>query len=207
MIIEFMYKKKSILSVMAVVLAVLQLATVLFSWIVSSAIPSLPCRSMLSSEGIRWFMGSFVDNVSSPLLVWLILFVMAYGTFTHSRFKEVFALNGIADYRQRHAFYVALTVAVVILIVVVALSFVPHAVLLGVSGSLYPSAFSSAIVPVCAFIVVASSISYGVACGRYSDINEIFEGLYVGFYKLSSLFPIYILAVQLYYSIRYVLII
>ena len=107
----------------------------------------------------------------------------------------------------RHAFYVALTVAVVILIVVVALSFVPHAVLLGVSGSLYPSAFSSAIVPVCAFIVVASSISYGVACGRYSDINEIFEGLYVGFYKLSSLFPIYILAVQLYYSIRYVQII
>ena len=95
MIIEFMYKKKSILSVMAVVLAVLQLATVLFSWIVSSAIPSLPCRSMLSSEGIRWFMGSFVDNVSSPLLVWLILFVMAYGTFTHSRFKEVFAVNGI----------------------------------------------------------------------------------------------------------------
>lgn len=152
-------------------------------------------------------MGSFVDNMSGPLLVWLVLFVVACGTFTHSGLKGAFALNKNSDYRQRHALYVALTFALAVLVVVGLLAFVPHAVLLGVSGGLFPSAFSSAIVPVCAFIVTFSSITYGVACGRYSNIKEIFEGMYVGFYKLAPLFPIYVLAVQLYYSIRYVLIV
>lgn len=192
---------------MAIVLAISQMVIVLFSWIVSSVAPTLSCRSILSGEGLRWFLGSFVDNISSPLLVWLILLAIAYGSCVHSGLKDAFITFRKSDYRQRHAVSVSITAAVVILLIFSLLSFVPHAMLLGVSGSLFPSAFSSALIPVLAFVVVVSSIIYGIACGRYLTVKETFKSIYVGYYMFAPVFPIYIMAVQLYYSVCYVFIV
>lgn len=201
-----MGRREKLFPVTALVLVVLQIATVLFSWIVSSVSPTLPYRSLLSSDGLRWFFGSFVDNISCPLLTWLILIVIAYGAYVHSGLKSALITFRKSDYRQRHALSVAIIVGVVIMLLFSIFSFVPHAILLGVSGGLFPSPFSSVLIPALAFILVVSSVVYGLACGRYSSVTEIFRGLYAGFYIFAPIFPVYVLAVQLYYSVRYILI-
>ena len=52
---------------------------VLASWLLTAAMPDEFSRSLLSAEGIRWFMGHFALNMSSVWLVWLLLFSLAWG--------------------------------------------------------------------------------------------------------------------------------
>ena len=56
----------------AAVMAILQVALFLVSWLITAASPETTVRSLLSNEGIRWFFGSVVDNVASPPLVWIV---------------------------------------------------------------------------------------------------------------------------------------
>ena len=57
---------------LTLVLAALQILLILVSWIVSSATQQTYVHSLLSSEGIRWFMGRFSENLATPVLVWLL---------------------------------------------------------------------------------------------------------------------------------------
>lgn len=198
---------KKILPFVASWLVFLQVALVLLSWIISTVSPSLPVKSMLSGEGIRWFIGGFTDGMASPLLVWLLLCSVAAGAFSYSNLYSALRLvcSGChVSYRQRHALFTALVVLLAIVIVVILLAFIPHAILLGVTGGLFPSAFSSGLVPVAAFAVTSISIVYGLAVGRFTDVGSVFRSLYAGLYMSAPLWPIYILAVQLYSSVRYV---
>ena len=77
--------KNKLLGIVAVVLLLLQVAVIIVSWLVSAAMPDVPIHSLLSSEGIRWFFGTFVDNLLTPLLVWLLLLSMAWSTVSKSR--------------------------------------------------------------------------------------------------------------------------
>ena len=63
---------------LCILLIVLQLLLVLVSWLLTAAMPDLAMRSLLSPEGIRWFFGHFTENIAQPLLVWLILFHIAF---------------------------------------------------------------------------------------------------------------------------------
>ena len=65
--------KRNVLPGVAAALAILQVVLVLLSWAIVTVMPSLPLRSLLSGEGIRWFLGTFVDNISGSLLAWIIL--------------------------------------------------------------------------------------------------------------------------------------
>ena len=76
------------LGYIVLVLLVAQLALILLSWLVTAAFPELPMRSVLSSEGIRWFFGSFVSNQLSPLLIYFIMAVMAVGACVRSRLYD-----------------------------------------------------------------------------------------------------------------------
>lgn len=198
---------KKVLPFLTFGLGFLQIALVLLSWIISTVSPSLPVKSMLSGEGIRWFLGGFTDCMASPLLVWLLLCSVAAGAFSYSNLYSALRLvfsGSPVSYRQRHALFTVLAAMLMIIIVVILLAFIPHAVLLGVTGSLFPSAFSAGLVPVVAFTVTFLSIVYGFVVGRFTDANSVFRSLYVGLYMSAPLFPVYILAVQLYASVRYV---
>ena len=63
---------KRFMAFTALVLLLAELVLILLSWILF-AIGEEEVRSLLSSEGIRWFVGGFTTMVSSPLLVWLII--------------------------------------------------------------------------------------------------------------------------------------
>jgi aminobenzoyl-glutamate transport protein len=56
---------------------------IIVSWLLS-AMRLEGVRSMLSSEGIRWFVGGFSDIVANPLLAWLLLALIAVGSVVQS---------------------------------------------------------------------------------------------------------------------------
>lgn len=191
----------------AIILVIIQVFLVLFSWIVAAVVPSLPLKSLLSGEGIRWFMGSFANNISNQFLVWMLLWAMSYGSFVKSGLGNAIIKLGKGvglTYRQRHAVYSSIAVFVLSCICIILLAFVPHAILVGVSGNLFPSPFSAAIVPILAFVLMVMSLLYGMLCGTFAGIGDAFNSLCSGIIMSAPLFPIYILAIQLFYSTLFI---
>ena len=202
-------------------LLVSQLALILLSWLVTAAFPELPMRSVLSSEGIRWFFGSFVSNQLSPLLIYFIMAVMAVGACVRSRLYDALreTLSNTRSslttssihqhkvhYREKVGLRIALVEFIVYVIIMVLLTAIPHAILLSVTGQLFPSSFSSSFIPSLSLIIIIMSLTYGVASGTIDSVAKMHKILVGGLEVGSRLVPTYVVGIQLYMSIRYVFI-
>lgn len=186
---------------------VIQVVLILFSWIVSVVDTGISGRSLLSTDGIRWFFGTFADNVGSVPLVWMVLLSVGWGAVRTSGLYTALcsmAAHRTLNYRSRYALVTAVTSALLMVLCVLLLTFLPHALLLSVTGSLWPSPFSSSLVPVVSFIMVSSSVVYGLQSGVLSTVDDVFRCLYSGLGIAAPLFPLYIVAVELLYSIYFV---
>lgn len=152
---------KNKLGTIACLLAVVQVMLILVSWVIAAAFPELNTHSLLSSEGIRWFFGRFVDNMQTRFLVWIILVTIALGAFNTSGLTSAISPRTSAPlhYRQRMALRVVGIELIILLVAIVLLTAIPHAVLLSVTGSLWPSSFSASIIPIVTFIVSICSIT------------------------------------------------
>ena len=188
-------------------LVVAELLLVILSWLLS-ATRLEGVRSLLSSEGVRWFFGSFTEMVASPLLVWLLLGLCAWGclqrsgllTFSPFHLFTFFPLT----YRDKVAMRVSLVFLVLYLIVIALLTLAPHAILLSATGSLFPSAFSRSLVPIVCFGLCLVSLVFGLISGRLHGLADILEALSTGIAQGASLIIIYLFAIQLYESLRFV---
>ena len=209
------------LGYIVLVLLVAQLALILLSWLVTATFPELSMRSMLSSEGIRWFFGSFVSNQLSPLLIYFIMAVMAVGACVRSRLYDALretlsntrsSLTTSSDhqhkvhYREKVGLRIALVEFIVYVIIMVLLTAIPHAILLSVTGQLFPSSFSSSFIPSLSLIIIIMSLTYGVASGTIDSVAKMHKVLVGGLEVGSRLVPTYVVGIQLYMSIRYVFI-
>jgi len=209
------------LGYIVLVLLVSQLALILLSWLVTAAFPELPMRSVLSSEGIRWFFGSFVSNQLSPLLIYFIMAVMAVGACVRSRLYDALretlsntrsSLTTSSNhqhkvhYREKVGLRIALVEFIVYVIIMVLLTAIPHAILLSVTGQLFPSSFSSSFIPSLSLIIIIMSLTYGVASGTIDSVAKMHKILVGGLEVGSRLVPTYVVGIQLYMSIRYVFI-
>ena len=209
------------LGYIVLVLLVAQLALILLSWLVTAAFPELSMRSVLSSEGIRWFFGSFVSNQLSPLLIYFIMAVMAAGACVRSRLYDALratfsntrsCLTKSSDhqhkvhYREKVGLRIALVEFIVYVIIMVLLTAIPHAILLSVTGQLFPSSFSSSFIPSLSLIIIIMSLTYGVASGTIDSVAKMHKVLVGGLEVGSRLVPTYVVGIQLYMSIRYVFI-
>ena len=209
------------LGYIVLVLLVSQLALILLSWLVTAAFPELPMRSVLSSEGIRWFFGSFVSNQLSPLLIYFIMAVMAVGACVRSRLYDALretlsntrsSLTTSSNhqhkvhYREKVGLRIALVEFIVYVIIMVLLTAIPHAILLSVTGQLFPSSFSSSFIPSLSLIIIIMSLTYGVASGTIDSVAKMHKILVGGLEVGSRLVPTYLIGIQLYMSIRYVFI-
>ncbi|MCD8202891.1 MAG: AbgT family transporter [Prevotella sp.] len=203
-----MHVRKKVYGYVAAVLLIMQVALILCSWIINAISPSLPVRSILSSEGIRWFCGSFIENMLTSLLAWLLLLSIVWGTFKGSGLRGILYTlckgERLLSYRQRHALLTVLGEIVVFGVIVFLLTFVPHAILLGVTGSLFPSTFINGLIPMLAFIIVVISITYGIINGEYVDIEGIFRDICDGVCFFVPIIIVYLFAVQLYSSMLFV---
>ena len=209
------------LGYIVLVLLVSQLALILLSWLVTAAFPELPMRSILSSEGIRWFFGSFVSNQLSPLLIYFIMAVMAVGACVRSRLYDALretlsntrsSLTTSSNhqhkvhYREKVGLRIALVEFIVYVIIMVLLTAIPHAILLSVTGQLFPSSFSSSFIPSLSLIIIIMSLTYGVASGTIDSVAKMHKVLVGGLEVGSRLVPTYVVGILLSMSIKYVFI-
>ena len=188
-------------------LLLLQIMVVILSWMIKTIYPEFNGRSLLSGEGVRWFLGNFTNNVASNILVWIILIGLSWGAIHASHILQVFKRSHTLSYRERLGFRVVLIEIMIWFIVIVLLSFIPNAAMLSITGQLFPSSFSKSIVPLIAFIALFSSITYGLIIGRLRKGNLIIEALSNGIKQIAPYIIIYIILVQLIYSIKFVLLI
>ena len=203
-------RMKSKLGWTVLVLVTAQLALILLSWLITAAFPELPIRSLLSSEGVRWFFGSFTANQLTPLLAWFITAAMAVGACVRSRLWAAFCtkMSGLLHRRDstdgRIGLRLALAEFMVYVVIMLLLTVVPHAILLSVTGELFPSAFSSSLIPSLSFVFIVMSLSYGVASGTVDSVARMHRVLVGGLEAGARIVPAYVIGVQLYMSLLYV---
>lgn len=198
--------KNRVIAILAFILAIAQVLLILMSWVLSAAIPELPIRSLLGSEGIRWFFRTFTDNLQSPLMIWILLASIAWGALKNSGMWNYIIGERNEVYRQRFAFRVALFELLFFLLIIGILILPSHAILLSVTGYLFPSSFSQSIIPSLCFILCTMSVSYGYLSGSLSSLTDISYSLTIGISHTKFLWLIYILGMEFYSSIRFVLI-
>jgi aminobenzoyl-glutamate transport protein len=169
---------------------------VILSWLLS-ALRVEGVRSLLSSEGIRWFFSSFNDLVASPVLGWLLLLMCALGCLQKSGVTSLFGRRVAINFRDRLALYVAIAFLVIYAIIIILLTLMPHAILLSSTGHLFPSAFSRSLVPIIAFGICVFSVSFGLMAGVMRSVSDILYALSFGIAKGAPFFVFYLFAVQL----------
>ena len=185
------------------VLLVAECVLIIVSWLLSAArIEGV--RSMLSSEGIRWFFGGFSSIVGNSLLAWLLLVLIAGGSLQQSGVVAHFKTKGEPSFRNRLALRVSCVFLLLYAIVIAMLTLMPHAILLSFSGHLFPSAFSRGLVPIVCFGVTLFSVVYGIISGNKRKGEDVLDILSYGLRQGSSLIVIYIFAIQFYASLRFV---
>ena len=200
-------KNSRFFSALGLAILCLQAGVMLVSWVVNAADPQLHIRPILSAEGLRWLFGSFVDNLASPLTVWLILIAMAWGALEASGLlKAVYGLQRPSrlSFRQALGLWLVLFEVAAFVAVSLLLTAVPHALLLSITGHLFPSSFSRGLLPMLAAMALILSLSYGAASGTLDTLGKAYEACLFGFRKWAVLWPIYILATELICSIMFV---
>ena len=198
--------KTKFLARVALVLVLAQTVLILVSWIINAMAPQAAVRSLLSSEGIRWFVGQYVNMLASPLLVWLLLLSMAFGCIRSCGLSESNSRRANPFFRYRELAALRLSTIIVILYVLLILSMtvIPHAVLLSATGSLLPSAFTRAIVPILSVGMILFSVTYGLSVGSFKSVHSIVNSLSNGIAWAAPLFVLYVLLLQFYESLKFV---
>ena len=198
---------------MALLLALVVL--VLVSWLLS-ATKGEGVRSLLSSEGIRFFFGGFTDMLLKPLLVWLLLLSMAWGCLRQSgllhclpfipqrKQENASSQNYRSPLGGRKGGFLLLVILVVYVGIALLLAISPQAVLLSATGQLWPSPFSHALVPMIAFGVLLLSITYGLLTRRFLSVADVCKSLIQGIVSAAPLLLLYVLAMQLFGALRFV---
>ena len=191
---------------MAVIaVALTQLLLFLVSWLIVAASPETTIRSLLSSEGFRWFFGKFVYNVTTPPLAWIIVSAMAYGAIRDSAILKIWRKGrGEWTYRQTFAFRIVLVQLLAYVLFIALVAFIPHAPLLSATGSLQHSSFLHSIIPVTAAAMTLAAGTFGMLTATMRSIVDVVISMVRGVERSAILIVFYIFAAELFYSIAYV---
>ncbi len=192
---------KKLIPYIALFLILAELVLILVSWLLSAAMPNSGVRSMLSGEGIRWFLGHYGTILATPILSWLILAAIAVGCL---RSCGVFSHSSPYTYRERRAMLIGGGTLLTCVVAVLLLTVVPHAVLVSATGGLFPSPFSYSLIPVISFSLCAFSIVYGLIAGTFQSLRDVYDSLLYGIRWAAPCVLFYILLIQFYESLRFV---
>ena len=181
-----------------------ELLLIMVSWLLSATTAG-NVRSLLSGEGIRWLLGSFVDTLQTPLLVWLLLLAMAFGCLQACGcMRSHRDGNGRRRHRVLTPLRGALLLTLLFVAVVVVMVAVPRAVLLSATGSLWPSPFSQALVPLLALGMIVFAVAYGIMARTFTSFTAVVQALAQGVAEAAPLFVLYVLAAQFVASLAFV---
>lgn len=166
------------------------------SWLISTAWQESGVASLLSADGIRWFIGNYARLLASPYLVWIILAGLSIGIFKGS---------GLAKPRKGLALQVTIIMLLLQTSAIILLSFIPHAILLSSTGNLLNSSFSAGIIPMLCFVLFVCSITYGVLESEYITLRQLYAVAIHGISISAPYILLYLFAAQLYHSLIYIL--
>lgn len=197
-------KHQRLMAYASCVLLLLQVITVLVSWVWGSVILDTNVSSLLTADGVRWFCSSLVDNVRSPLLIYILLIGLTAGQVKRSKILADLASFSTLPSFQRKAMTVALWEMAAILVVVAYLTLAPHAVLLSALGTLFPSSFSAFLVPLLCTMAGVASITYGCICGNIRSGSDVFDAAVEGGQMSVPYVIVYMLSAELYSSVCWV---
>ncbi len=185
-------------------IVVAEVALVLLSWMLSVFIPDIGNRSLLGDEGIRWLLGRHVEILAAPTLVHIILISIGWGCLYHSGLWRAITSYRTLTTRERSALIHSAVLGTIYVALILALSIVPRAILLGVDGSIFPSPFSRAIVSITAFGICIMSVAYMILSGKNKIVDTLYDACIKGIKTFAPLLLLYILSAHLIHSIRYV---
>ena len=182
---------------------------ILGSWLWSAAMPSSSIRTLLSESGIRWFFGTFAMNlVNTPLLIWIVLIDIAIGACIRSGLWNSTILIARHSSKlttlQKRGLRSAIELIIFEICVVSLLILPRHAILLSVTGEIYPSSASACFVPIVAFMILSSSISYGLLSGTIHGYRDAVACTLKGGKNLKIILCFYILLIELAAIIKYI---
>ena len=182
---------------------------VLVSWLIAAAWPQGPVVSLLSSEGVRWFFGQFTNNLAHPVVVWLLLLSLGWGALRQGglggRLKSIFRqVRTPFTYRERFALIVVGIELLLMLVVVALLTCIPHAVLLDVTGGLRSGAFPASLVPMVAFAMVVTGVTYGSLCDRFHSVYDVVDSLASGIRATAPWWLVAVVAMEFVASCHFV---
>lgn len=184
-------------------LLALEAVLVFLSWILTVLFPEAGFHSILTGEGVRFFIGAYIDNLQSPLLLWILFGFIAWGCCYKSNILS-YIRERRQPYRNRMSFRIATLFVSLYITGVLYLTFGSGNVLLGVTGHLYGSPLHRAAVPLAVWGVCLQACVYGFISGRFSSWADVFNASVYGLSKACPLVLIYLLAGHLYHSLWFV---
>lgn len=182
---------------------------ILGSWLWSAAMPSSSIRTLLSESGIRWFFGTFAMNlISTQLLVWIVLIDISIGACVRSGLWNAARLlvksHSKLTTLQKRGLRSAMELIIFEAGVMSLLIFPRHAILLSVTGDIYPSSASVSFVPTVAFMLFSSSISYGLLSGTIHGYRDAVACTLKGGKNLKAILCFYVLLMELAAIVKYI---
>lgn len=200
-------KIRNLFSFTICLLCLAELLLILSSWLISSAFPDSSVRSLLGSEGVRWLLGHSAVSLRRSSLVWLLLAAISYGVYTKSGINRCITnllKSRKLHYRGRLSLFLAGTELLFAIIVMLLLTCVPHAILLSVSGDLFPSSFSQSIVPMACMLLLLIGTTSGIVLGTFKSALQWTDAMIYGLRKFSPVILLYIFGIQLVCTIHFV---
>ena len=183
-------------------LIVAEISLVIISWIINSVYTDAHIRSLLSSEAVRYMFSKSTITISSPPLVWLLLFGMAYGNMKGCR---ILTDKGRRDFRRRLALWLSGIVALFAIAIILFLTIAPHAILSNISGELFPGSFSHSFMSILPAIALCVFTTYGIVTQRYRSMSQWLQSMSSGIRSIAELVIIYIFLCQIYLSLMFVI--
>ena len=190
-----------------VAVIIVNIAVVMLSWLVTAIMPDCGLRSLLSAEGVRWTVGYFADHQQTPLLIWMLLLAIAFGTLSKSGLYDVLKqllLRRVSRHELRFALQMAVLMFVLLVAVVVLMTCVSQAALMSITGSLANGVFPKSVVPLVAFAVSLVSVVYGYFSGTLSSLDAVFLSLHYGIRVAAPYLLLYVMTASLVSSLFFV---
>ena len=196
---------KRLCAILSITMLVLQALIIPASWIISAVAPSTGVHSLISEGGIRWLVGHYSANVTTSALVYIILAFLSYNMLSNCGLLSIMRSGAKLTMQQKFAIRVMAVELFLFIAAMIYLTITPHAILLSVTGNLYPSSFSDGIIPLICLEVFILSLIYGIFGGTITTVAGFWDCVTKECHSLLAVLFMYLLAVQLYHSLAFVM--
>jgi p-aminobenzoyl-glutamate transporter AbgT len=197
------------LTILPLLLFVVWIGVILYSWIANAA--GYNVESLLSPDGIRWSFSHAIGTDESLGLMYVVLFILAVGVVKDSHIIpciiSFFHYKNKTDrlsFRQRHGLMISLTLFAIWTIVLLCCVFMPHALLLNVTGKFFPSPYINGLILSICYNILFTCLTFASLSGNIRSWNDCLNLFCCGIHDYAWIILSYLLAAQIWNSFSYI---